>query len=219
MFAGFGVDIARFAHENPPAPKVIYVHATIFIVWLLLLTAQVTLVLGDRIGWHRKLGWLAAGWACLMAVFGPWAAMASEAVNLHNPSVIDPPFLSVNIVDIAGFLALLAWGFALRKNPAAHKRMMILATVSLADPGFSRFTGWLMAEPHSVLPWFLWTFYGNALMILLMVAWDAWKGRLMRSFVIGATGLLAGEFVASFLYFNGPWKVLTTGWVVAWAKM
>lgn len=219
MFAGFGVDISRFAQENPPAPTVIYVHASVFAVWLLLLTAQVTLVLRDRVSWHRKLGWLAAGWACLMAVLGPWAVMASQVVNLHNPAMLDPPFLSINIVDIVGFLALLGWGFALRKNPAAHKRMMILATISLADPGFARFSGWLVPAPHSVVAGFFFVFYGNVFLILLMATWDAWKGRLMRSFVIGAAALLAGEFVASFLYFWGPWKVITTGWVMAWAKM
>ena len=219
MFAGFGVDIPRFASENPPAPRVIYFHAFVFIVWLLLLTAQVMLVLRNRVAWHRKLGWFAAGWACLMAVMGPWAAMASQAVNLHNPPLGDPQFISVNIVDIGGFLALLAWGFTLRKDPAAHKRMMILATISLADPGFGRFTGWLLPEPQSAIPAFFYMFYGNALMILLMAAWDWWKGRLMRSFVIGAAGLLAGEFLASVVYFWGPWKALTMSWVVAWAKL
>lgn len=219
MFAGFGVDLSRFANENPPAPKVIYVHAAVFVVWLLLLTVQVTLVLSDHVAWHRKMGLFAAGWACLMAVLGPWAAMASQAANLHNAPLGDPAFISVNIVDIGGFLALLAWGFQLRKNPAAHKRMMLLATISLADPGFSRFTGWLLPAPSSVMPWFVYTFYGNALMVVLMGAWDWWKGRLVRSFVVGATALLAVEFLASLVYFWGPWKALTTSWVVAWARL
>ena len=218
MLAGFGVDIPRFVKENPPAPQVVYVHAAVFTVWLLLLTAQVLLVLRDRVGWHRRLGLFAAGWACLMAVLGPWAAMASLAANLQHPVDITPPFLSVNLVDIGGFLALLAWGFALRRNPAAHKRMMILATISLADPGFARFSDWLMPEPVSAVPWFFDVFYGNVLLIALMGAWDWWKGRLMRSFVVGAAALLAGEFVASVLYFWGPWKALTMSWVIAWAK-
>ena len=72
MIAGFGVDISRFAHENPSAPKILYLHAAVFTGWLLLLTAQVLLVLRDRVAWHRKLGWFMAGWACLMAVLGPW---------------------------------------------------------------------------------------------------------------------------------------------------
>ncbi|MHB1858095.1 MAG: hypothetical protein ACYCPM_11745, partial [Acidobacteriaceae bacterium] len=194
-------------------------HAPVFIVWLLILTAQVLLVLRDRVSWHRKLGWFAAGWAGLMAVMGPWAAMASQAVNLHNPPLGDPQFISVNIVDIGGFLVLLAWGFTLRKNPAAHKRMMILATVSLADPGFARFSAYVIpTEPHSVIPWFLWMFYGNALLVLLMLAWDWWNRRLVRSFVVGSAALLAAEYVASLLYFWGPWKTLTTEWVLAWAK-
>jgi hypothetical protein len=27
-----------------------------------------------RVAWHWKLGWFAVGWACLMAVMGPWGA-------------------------------------------------------------------------------------------------------------------------------------------------
>jgi len=186
---------------------------------MLLLTAQVLLVLRDRVAWHRKFGWFLAGWACLMAVLGPWAALASDAANLNTPAnALAPQFLSVNIVDIGGFLVLLAWGISLRKNPAAHKRMMILATVSLADPGFARVSGYLHHAPQSLVPWFFDSFYGNVLIIVLMLAWDLWRGRLVRSFVVGASALLAAEFVATLLYFWGPWHTLTLGWVEAWAK-
>jgi len=219
MIAGFGVDFPRFLHEIPPASKILYVHAAVFTTWLLLLTAQVLLVLGNRVTWHRKLGWFMTGWACLMAVLGPWAAMASQANDLHTPNA-DPPFLSVNMVDIAGFLVLLAWGITLRKNPAAHRRMMILATVSLADPGFSRFSGYLWpTEPASILIWFFYIFYGNVLLIVLMAAWDWWRGRLVRSFVIGAAALLAAELAATLLYFWDPWRAFTLSWVETWARL
>lgn len=216
--AGFGVDFPRFLHENPPASRVISIHAAVFSVWLLLLTAQIVLVLSDRVAWHRKLGWFAAGWAGLMAIFGPWAAMASQAGFLHT-QFSDPPFLSVNIVDIGGFLVLLGCGIALRRNPAAHRRMMMLSTVAIADPGFSRFWSWVQpAEPTTVLAGFFYIFYGNVLMIALMTAWDWWRGRLMRSFAFGAAALLAAFYLAAWLYFSPPWRVLTTGWVEAWAR-
>ena len=96
---------------------------------------------------------------------------------------------------------------------------MILFTVALADPGFSRFTGWLMPEPTSVVPWFVYTFYGNAFLIFAMAAWDRWCGRLMRQFVSGASALLAAMYIASMLYFWPPWKVLTQGWVETWAAV
>jgi hypothetical protein len=97
--------------------------------------------------------------------------------------------------------------------------MMILSTVSLADPGFARFSGYLWpAQPHSVLMWFLSTFYGNVLLIVLMLAWDWRSRRLVRSFVLGSAGLLAAEWACSMLYFWGPWKTLATEWVLAWAR-
>jgi hypothetical protein len=218
MIAGFGVDFPRYLHEKPVPPTIVNIHAAVFAVWMLIFTVQILLVVGDRVALHRKFGWFLAGWACLMAIMGPWAAMASQVVDLHTP-LSDPQFLSVNIVDIGGFLVLLACGIALRKNPAAHKRMMMLSLIALADPGFSRFTGRFWPEPASVLPWFVYMFYGNVLLIAVMAIWDWRRGRLTRSFVFGATGLTAALFIASLLYFWGPWKAVTLGWVQACARL
>ncbi|MGB0063291.1 MAG: hypothetical protein WBP85_02505 [Terracidiphilus sp.] len=218
MIAGFGVDFPGFVQQVPPPPKVIWVHAFVFTVWMFVLTAQVLMVLGDRVAWHRKFGWFAIFWASIMAVLGPWAAIASEVVRPYGP--LGPPFLAVNLVDITGFLALLAWGVMLRKNPAAHRRMMILSTVALADPGFARFSIWLLPM-HAPSPavWFCHLFYGNVLLVGLMAAWDWRRGRLMRSFVIGAAALLASEVLAAFLYFWGPWHSVTTAFIAACARL
>jgi hypothetical protein len=218
MIAGFGVDIPQVLKQVPPAPKVIWVHGFVFTMWLVLLTAQVLLVLRDRVAWHRKFGWFVAGWACLMAVLGPWAAIAVQVASLHT-QFFDAPFLAVNLVDIVGFLALLAWAIALRKNPAAHRRMMIVATIALADPGFARFTEWLWpTEPRAIVPWFFYTFYGNVLLVALMAFWDWRRGRLLRSFLVGAATLLASEVVCTLLYFWGPWKSATAAFVQACAN-
>ena len=218
ILAGFGTDFSRYLHEKPAPPLVVHVHAAVFSIWMLIVTAQVLLVLRNRVDWHMKFGWFAAGWVCLMAIVGPWAVMESQATNLNTPNS-DPQFLSVNIIDLGGFVALLAWGIVLRKNPAAHKRMMILSMVSLADPGFSRFLGWFYPdEPHSMVLWFFYVFYGNILLLVLMTIWDWYRGRLLRSFVIGAAATLVAEVIATWLYFWGPWKVITHASVVAWAN-
>ncbi|HSY36244.1 MAG TPA: hypothetical protein VK814_10880 [Acidobacteriaceae bacterium] len=218
MILGFGFDFSRFLHEHPPAPRILYVHAVVFTGWMLLLTAQVLLVLRDRIAWHRKLGWFLAGWAVLMVILGPWGAMASQAAMLNTP-FSDPPFLSVNVANMVGFVAVLCCSIAQRKNPAAHKRLMILTTVAICDPGFARFSGYLWPhEPHSAIVWFFYIFYGNVLLVTLMAAWDWHRGRLIRSFVFAATGLIAAEATASALYFWSPWKGVTLSWVQLWAK-
>ena len=218
LIAGFGVDMGRFLHEAPPAPRVVDAHAFVFTGWMLLLTAQVLLVAGDRVAWHRKLGWLTAGWACLMGVMGPWAAAASQSLDLHGPEY-EPPFLAIQFGMVLMFLVFVAWGISLRKNPAAHKRIMILSTIALIDAGFGRFSGWIWpAEPQSRLVWFLWEFYGSVLMVVLIAAWDLWRGRLMKQFVLGAAVLVAMEGIESWIYFWAPWREVTTNWVQAWAR-
>lgn len=114
---------------------------------------------------------------------------------------------------MVGFLSFLAWGIALRTNPAAHKRMMVLSSAFLADPGFARLSGYVWPkEPHSIFVWYAYTF------IVLMFAWDWYRDRLIRSFVLGAATLLAAAFVATLLYFWPPWRSLTHTWVLAWAN-
>lgn len=219
MLAGFGVDIPRYLHEKPAAPIVVHVHAFVFSAWMLILTMQVLLVLGDRVALHRKLGWFAAAWAGVMTVLGPWAALAFHAANLGTPNA-DPPFLSVQLLNMVGFLTLLGWGISERKNPAMHRRMMMLSTVALADPGFSRLSGWYFPNaPQTLLGAYFWVFYGNVLLVVLMIGWDLWKKRLIRSVVVASVSLLALEWAEAWLYFYPPWRQMAVGWVQAWARM
>lgn len=226
MIGGFALDFPNYLHQNPPAPMILHVHAVAYSVWMLIVTAQVTLVMKNRVRWHMTMGWFALGWACVMAVVGPWAVMSWMALNL--PRLLHPPFpppflpsqfLAVNLADLVSFLALLSWGFMLRKNPAAHKRLMILSTVALADPGFARLMIHTLQPQVSTPFGFFWmVFYGNVLLVVLMTVWDLRRGRLMTQFVIGATGMLAVFCGAAMLFYWPPWQQATLGWVQAWAR-
>jgi hypothetical protein len=218
MFAGFSLDFPTYLGQQPPAPAIVHVHAAVYTVWMLIVTLQVMLVLKNRVSWHMKMGLFAAGWACLMIVVGPWTAIAWQAVHVHKP-MQPPQFLIINFTDIVGFAVLLAWGLSLRKNPAAHKRIMILATVSLADPGFARIPKHLLAwKPVTPFGMFWFVYYGNVIVIALMAAWDWRKGRLMKQFVIGASGLLAAECLTAVLFFSHSVQVATLHWIQAWAR-
>ncbi len=220
MFLGFGFDLKRYFHESPAAPTIVHIHAVVFTIWLLLLTSLVLLVENEKVQVHRKLGWFAGGWACLMTVLGPWAILASMAVNLNHPDLIPPPFLSIAFSNSLLFAALTGVGVLLRRNSAAHKRIMILATAAMADPGFSRFTGYLWpAEPHSPIVWYFYTYYGDLLLILLIFLWDWKKGRVMKQYVYAASAVLLIEFMAVGLYFWEPWKVFTRNLIETWARL
>jgi hypothetical protein len=206
MLIGFGFDLKRYFSEAPPAPWVVHVHAVVFTLWLFVLSTLILLVERDKPQIHRKLGWFAAGLVCLMTILGPLAFFASSTVNIHNPAMFDPQFVSTTLTNAFFLFAFMLWGVLERKNPAAHRRLMILSTGAILDPGFSRITGLLFPhEPHNPLIWYLYVYYGNLLLILMMLLWDWRKGRLMKQFVIAASILTLAEITVSHLYFWPPW--------------
>lgn len=216
VLAGFGLDMPRFLHQVPPPPLIVHIHAVVFTGWMVLLTAQILLVLGDRVAVHRRLGWITAAWACVMAILGPWASMVAKGPVPSGPA--SPQFLSIQFGAILAFVVFVVWGIALRNNPAAHKRIMILSTVALVSAGYGRVTEYYLPEPHSAVVWFAWNYYGDVLLLALMAAWDLWRGRLMKQFALGAVGLVALEGLNAFLYSWGPWKTFTTGLLAAWGR-
>ena len=124
-----------------------------------------------------------------------FARRATKAEDFLQPRDDEPPqtlahphadqsfivFMAVNISDIGGFGLFTVAGYFLRRKPASHKRMMMLAMVAMADSGFSRITGVLLNPfPTHFLPNLIATFYGNFLQIGLMAGWDLWRRAALR---------------------------------------
>lgn len=221
LIAGFGVDIPYYFLTEMPRPAwVIYVHGAVFTGWMVILTLQVLLIQGGRIALHQKIGKYALCFAVLMMVVGPAAFLTKDAQLLANPHADQSfiPFMSVNLDDIGGFAIFTAAGYFLRRDPASHKRMMMLAMVAMADPGFSRLSGFLIVpSPTAFIPNLLVTFYGNFLLLGLMAGWDLWRrGTLNRAFAIGAASLAASEVVAIALMYSQTWNQIAIAITRAW---
>jgi hypothetical protein len=73
-------------------------------------------------------------------------------------------------------------------------------------------------DAHTPFHFLFITYYGNILLVVLMLGWDLYRGRLIRSHVLASIVLLAGWCFNSVLYFWQPWNDLTLQWVTAWAK-
>jgi hypothetical protein len=95
-----------------------------------------------------------------------WTAMVAKAPVDSGPA--SPQFLSVNFGSLIAFVVFMSWGVALRGNPAVHKRIMILSTVAILDPGYGRLSGWLWPEPHSMLTWYFFNFWGDVPVLTAM---------------------------------------------------
>ena len=190
---------------------------SVYAAWLFLVVAQIALVEKGDIRLHRWLGWATAVVALVMVPLGIAAAFVDEARRLHHPDS-DPQFLALEFEEMVAFSAFTIAGLLLRRDPASHKRLMILSAVAISDAGFARIwlNGIKIAPPGPFGFWIQY-FWGIALMLVAMIAWDLWRRRRVHPAVLaGAALLIGGEIVTSLLQFSPAWKTLMTTAVTAW---
>jgi len=121
-----------------PIPRLVHVHALVFLTWIGLFIAQTLLIRRNRRPWHRKLGWFAVTWAVVMLVVGTSTALESVTLN-RVPSFFTPEiFLALSFLELAAFITLLGAAIATRKRSDWHRRLMLGATVAIAGPAWGR---------------------------------------------------------------------------------
>lgn len=140
VFVGFARTFflnAFFAQNNLGTLRI--VHGTVFSLWLVLLLAQTTLVARRRTDLHRRLGVFGFVLALLMIILGLMLAFNAAKYGFHAPG-LPPPliFVAVPFFDIVVFAALIAAAFYYRRKPEIHKRLIIVATISILPPALAR---------------------------------------------------------------------------------
>ncbi len=215
---GFGADFARFVHEHPSPPFILALHGAFSVAWLGLVSTQIVLAESGKIRLHRKLGWATITVSAVMVPLGVVAAMVDMTRSVSHPDYA-PQFLGEEFQDIFAFAVCTVAGVVTRKNRVDHSRFMVLAAVALMDVGPGRIATNLVssAAPANPLEVWLTYYWGTALLLIGMLAWDLIKHRrVMRSTMLGAALLWGGEAIASVLYFTPAWKTAMAGLVRAW---
>ena len=215
---GFGFDLYNYLHEHPAVPTIVHIHAVATTLWLLTATAMVLLVETGNVGLHRRIGWFAAGYAALVIVIAPWSELSWQALNLQTPGAMPPQFLSIAFSGVVCMIVLLPWGVLMRRNPAAHRRLLILATIAISDAGFSRMVGLFLPPPTTFLGTYLFYEGGNLLIVILMFLWDWKRDRVMKQFLYAASLVITLGLVATGLYFNDTWQGISRAWLEGWAR-
>jgi hypothetical protein len=142
ILAGFASSYLPKLSRGTPVLPIIHVHGAIFVTWLLLYITQTLLVGRERIALHRTLGTAMVLFSILMFCVGLHAALTVTRLGdrgLPGQEFADADaFLLVNVATILEFVTLVAAGWYFRKQAQTHKRLMVLATVSLMGPGIAR---------------------------------------------------------------------------------
>jgi hypothetical protein len=109
-------------------------------------------------------------------------------------------------------------GVIFRRNPAAHKRLMILSAVAISDAGFARVWGiGFKLEIPGLFGWWVQFFWGIFLILVAMGIWDLWHRRRIHPAVLfGAAFLWTCEIIATLLNASPAWHDMMVRLVDAW---
>ena len=112
---------------------IFYVHGGVFTTWFLLLVVQPSLIALGRTDLHRALGRFGAVLAAVMIVFGTFVSLVASARSGGFINVPIPPlkFLAVPLFDMVLFALFVGLAIAKRNVAQAHKRLMLLASISI----------------------------------------------------------------------------------------
>ena len=212
ILMGFVPDIMhKFRQQGFNYPLAVHIHAAVYLSWLALLTVQTVLIGRGRVTAHRRLGIFGAGLAALVVLTGLIATYVVENRMLGTPRA-DPAFISTLLEDVLIFASLASAALVLRHDAAAHKRLMLLATMSLLQAGFIRWWGPAMfaAFGKGFLGGWMADYLGVSLLVLGLGVYDlATRRRLHPAYLLGAIWILTWQFIAKWLYVSPWWKVVS----------
>lgn len=100
-------------------------------------------------------------------------------------------------------------GLVLRREPSAHKRLILLATFYIADAGYSRRLAPIASHSlgHSFAARFMGAYLGTDLLLLALGAYDLIsRKRLHPAYIAGSLWMLACQFGGMSLYRLPAWK-------------
>ena len=168
VFAGFGPSYyLRFLSSGPsttvsggPFTPLIHFHGALFTAWVLLFVVQTALVASRRVAVHRRLGLATAVLAALMVVVGTSTAIATASRGAAPPGVDPLAFLVIPLFDMLLFATFITLALVKRRDREAHKRLMLLAYVSIIVAAVARLPGVLTLGPPA--------FFGLAFLFILM---------------------------------------------------
>lgn len=140
IFAGFARTFyLKGVFSTPPLSELLFAHGIIMTLWFVLFITQIRLVAAGRTDLHRRLGMFGALLVVVILVVGVITAVdAARRGASPTPEVSPLMFMAIPMVDLIVFAILVGAALWNRRRSDFHKRLMLLATLSILAPGIAR---------------------------------------------------------------------------------
>ncbi|RPI48611.1 MAG: hypothetical protein EHM55_25300 [Acidobacteria bacterium] len=212
VFAGFAPTFYMRTASLPALSTLLTVHGSLFTLWIVLLIAQTSFIAANRRTLHTRVGIAGMFLGVGMIVFGSAAAVDALRRGAAPLPGVDPrTFLVVPLGDIALFAGFLAAGFYFRRSPETHKRLMLVATMSLLGAAFGRIIPRLGVD--TLVDAGPFAIFGPIVMLIAIgAAYDvATRGRVHRVYIWSAIVIALSVPLRFAIGSSAPWLAFADG--------
>lgn len=185
------------ANRTLSAGPVIHFHGLLFFTWSVYFVIQTWLAASGRVVNHRALGIAGVSLATAMTIFGFLASVASmkHAASLGQADA-GIAFSIVPMSGIAFFASVFVLAIMNTRKPEIHKRLMLLAAVSILDAAIARWFLTFLAPPGPPAPppvpvTIAPAIVAALLLVVAMVRDRRTEGRVHPVYITGTLALLA----------------------------
>jgi hypothetical protein len=195
----------------------LHLHGLLFSAWTLFFFSQTWLAANGQMAHHRAWGVAGVSLATAMVVVGVATSIASMTKDIAlGYGVAARAFAIVPLTAAVLFGVLVAWAVVTVKRPETHKRLMMLATISILQAPLGRFFflavegGGPGARPGAIAPAPVAATIGAGLivaaLIVAAVVYD-WRkrGRPHPVYAIGGPAVVAVELIRVPLSTSPAW--------------
>jgi hypothetical protein len=201
VFVGFAPTLyLPHFFDAPEFPAfLLVVHGGTFSLWFLWFFLQTTLVANGRIEEHGRMGLVGAGIAVAVVIVGAMTLYGAIPRRVALGASVEEnlwPFAALiwtNLSSLLGFAGFVAAAIVLRRRPAAHKRLMLLASISLTPAALVRIGALpvLQVLDSQAINVIAFAFLALLALLLSLIIHDVVsRGHLHRVTVWGAPGYL-----------------------------
>jgi len=199
------------------ASPVIHFHGLLFFAWMIYFVVQSWLAASGRVINHRSFGIVGVSIATAMVIFGVLASITSmKNAAAHGQLDAGLIFSIVPLTGIAFFGVVFVLAIMNVRRPEIHKRLMLLAAVSILDAAVARWFLTFLAPPGppgpppvpvTIAP----AVVASLLLVVAMVRDFRTEGRVHPVYIYGTLVLLAVKFLNWPVSETAAWQAFAGG--------